>query len=278
MFKSLKSFSTKTRSPLVSFEIQNSIGLITLLNSKKRNALNKEILNQLTEDFSSLENSSKETKTPRVVILAAEGPVFSSGHDLKELKSLPEDQQKEIFTLISNLMLKIQNSSSIVIAEVQGLATAAGCQLAATCDLIIASNKSKFETPGVKVGLFCSTPSVAVSRCIGSKRAMQMLVTGEPIDAQTAKNWGLINEVIENNDNRDELRKATLKLAEHINQFSGEALSFGKKVFYTQNSESSIEEAYKFTSVSMCCNLNFKDAKEGISAFLEKRKPEFNKH
>ena len=275
--KIFKFFSTASSSPLVSYEKLNDIGLITIKNSHKRNALSNEILKQLYEDFNSIDENFNKIQSPRVVILASEGNVFSSGHDLKELNNLSEDKQQEVFEACGKVMLKIQNSNSIVIAEVQGLATAAGCQLAATCDLIIASNKAKFECPGIRLGLFCSTPGVALGRNISPKRAMHMLLTGEPIDAKTAQEWGLVNEVIDDNDNKEILRKNSLKLAEHINQFSGKTLSFGKKVFYSQIAENSIEEAYKFTSVCMANNLNFKETKEGVKSFLEKKKPVFNK-
>ena len=275
--KIIKFFSSVSRSPLVSFEKINDIGFITIKNSQKRNALSSEILKQLDDDLSNIDDNFNKLQSPRVVILSSEGNVFSSGHDLKELYSLPEDKQQEVFSNCGKLMLRIQNSNAIVIAEVQGLATAAGCQLAATCDLIVASNKAKFECPGIRLGLFCSTPGVALGRNISPKRAMHMLVTGEPIDAKTAQEWGLVNEIIENNDDKELLRKGSLKLAEHIVQFSGKTLSFGKKVFYSQMAENSLEEAYKLTSVCMANNLNFKETNEGVKSFLEKKKPVFNK-
>jgi enoyl-CoA hydratase/carnithine racemase len=279
IFKKLFTVHIPKSTNLVSYEMiskTNDIGLITIKNSSKRNALNSEILSDLSSFFENLEQSFKEHISPRVVIITSEGPVFSSGHDLKELNSSSEERQKEIFNLCSKLMFKIQNSNCITIAEVQGLATAAGCQLAATCDLVVASSNAKFETPGVKIGLFCSTPSVALSRVISPKRAMYMLVTGEPIDVKTAKKWGLVNRSVDC-ESREKLREVTLGLAEQINQFSGETLSFGKKVFYSQIGEDNIEDAYRLASVSMCSNFKFRDAKEGIRAFLEKRKPEFNK-
>lgn len=280
------SFSTTTNQSLVSYDLisnNKDIGLITIKNSAKRNALSLNIINDMMAELEKIEYNFKHKNFPRVVIVSTEGTVFSSGHDLKELNSSTEAKQKEIFHKCSDMMIKIENSSSIFIAEVQGLATAAGCQLAATCDLVVASSKAKFETPGVKIGLFCSTPSVALSRAISIKRAMHMLVTGEQIDAQKALNWGLVNEVVDVESIKDEagqrvkLREHTLKLAENINQFSGATLSFGKKVFYNQAEMSSIEDAYGLASVSMCSNISFKDTQEGINAFLQKRKPSFNK-
>lgn len=270
--------------PLVNFELiskNKDIGLLTIKNSKKRNALSYEILSGLINELDKIEINFKENKVPRVVIVNSEGNVFSSGHDLKELAASNEEKKQQIFDACSLLMMKIQNLSSIVVAEVQGLATAAGCQLAATCDLIVASSQAKFETPGVRIGLFCSSPSVALSRAISTKRAMQMLVTGEQISAQKALDWGLVNEVVDvegadEHQQREKLREKTLQLAEHINQYSGETLSFGKKTFYSQVGQNSLQDAYEIAGKAMCTNLCFSDTKEGISAFLQKRKPTFN--
>lgn len=260
---------------LVEFELisnDKDIGLITIKNSSKRNALSEGVLNELYEIVKNIPES------PRVVILASEGTVFSSGHDLKELNKFDEQKQLEIFTKCSKIMTQIVNSDSIFISEVQGLATAAGCQIAATCDLVVASkDKAKFATPGVKIGLFCTTPSVAVSRSISSKRAMQMLLTGEEIDAQTAYNWGLVNYLVDDTDDKSKLREQSLKLANHINQFSGETLKFGKKSFYKQCNIQNLDEAYAFGTNCMVENFAFTDTKEGVNAFIEKRKPNFNK-
>lgn len=284
--KLIKKYFSSNSSPstLVSFDLisQNKdVGLLTIKNSSKRNALSLPILTGLIKEFEQIEKLFQEKNFPRVVILNSEGSVFSSGHDLKELMATPEDQRHSIFDACSNLMMKIQKSSSIVIAEVQGLATAAGCQLAASCDLIVSSSKGKFETPGVRIGLFCSSPSVALARAISSKRAMQMLVTGEQISAQKAQDWGLVNEIVdvENLDEhqqREKLRASSLKFAEHISQYSGEALSFGKRTFYSQIGQTNLENAYDIAGKAMCTNLGFCDTKEGISAFLQKRKPNFN--
>lgn len=274
-----KSFSTS----LEFISKNKDIGLITIKNSKKRNALSYDIICSVISEFEKIESQFKNNNYPRVTILSTEGPVFSSGHDLKELANSNEETRNKIFSLVGKMMMKIQASSSIVIAEVQGLATAAGCQLAATCDLIVASNKASFETPGVKIGLFCSSPAVAVARSISHKRAMQMLVTGLPVSAQTALDWGLVNEICdvgdaEEHSQREKLRAYTLELAEKINQYSGTTLSFGKKTFYEQVAQNNLECAYDLAGKAMCTNLGFKDTKEGISAFLEKRKPNFNKH
>jgi len=284
-FKCSKKLSTiiDKNTNLVSYDIIDSskIGLITIKNSAKRNALNFNIISNLTDTFIKIDSDFKSNKFPRVIILNTEGEVFSSGHDLKELNSFDDNKRKQTFTNFSNLMVLLQKINPIIIAEVQGLATAAGCQLVATCDLVVASSNAKFETPGVKVGLFCSTPSVAIGRTIGSKRAMQMLLTGEHIDCKKAYEWGLVNEIVEienlnSEQAKNKLRENSLKLAEKINKFSYETLSFGKKVFYEQSQKDNIADAYKIACEGMCTNLNFKDTQEGVKAFLEKRKPNFN--
>lgn len=281
-----KFFTSTSISKPVKFELisQNKdIGLLTINKSHKRNALSLDVLDNLILELHKIDKDFKSTNTPRVIILNSEGTVFSSGHDLKELHAFNEEKRKESFIKCNELMLTIEKMNSIVIAEVQGLATAAGCQLAATCDLVVASSKAKFETPGVRIGLFCSTPSVALARAISQKRAMYMLLTGNQISAKTAYDWGLVNEIVDvehvdtAEKQRERLREASLKLAEHINNFSGAALSFGKRTFYTQLSQNKIEDAYEIAGKAMCANLNFEDAKEGISAFIEKRKANFNK-
>jgi enoyl-CoA hydratase/carnithine racemase len=281
----VRKFSTShSNNSLVTYEMistNKDIGLITIKNSKKRNALSLSILDSLNESLNTIEKDFTSKKIPRVVIICSEGGVFSSGHDLKELYSFSQDQKDKTFEACSNLMMSIQKSSSIIIAEVQGLATAAGCQLAASCDLVVASDKAKFETPGVKIGLFCSSPSVALARAVSHKRAMQMLVTGEPISASKAYDWGLVNEIVEvgneeEEKQREKLRVGTLKLAEQINNFSGETLSFGKRIYYSQTGQTNLQSAYEIAGKAMCTNLCFADTQEGISAFLQKRKPKFN--
>ncbi len=268
----------------ISYDIMtpSKIGLITIKNSAKRNALNYNIITNLLETFKKIDLDFHSNKFPRVIILNTEGDIFSSGHDLKELNSFDDTKRKETFEKFSELMLLLQKINPIVIAEIQGLATAAGCQLAATCDLVVASSKGKFETPGVKIGLFCSTPSVALGRAIGTKRAMQMLLTGEPVECSKAYDWGLVNEIVDvnglnNEEARKKLREKSLVLAEKINNFSFETLSFGKKVFYEQMQLEKLEDAYKIACEGMCKNLDFEDTKEGVKSFLEKRKPNFNK-
>jgi enoyl-CoA hydratase/carnithine racemase len=231
-------------------------------------------LNKIEEDH----NSGQAVK---VVIFNANGPVFCSGHDLKELSASSSEKRTEIFNLCSQMMMKIKDISPIVIAEVNGVAAAAGAQLVASCDLVVASSKSSFSTPGIKFGLFCTTPGVEVGRVISKKRAMQMLVTGESIDANTALNWGLINLVadVSKTTNHDEenrqLREETMKIVKSILSHSGKVLSYGKKAFYHQVEISQNKNAYQYAEGCMVENLNFDDTQEGIRAFVEKRKPNF---
>ena len=196
----LKYFSSNTSTTsLLSYELiskNKDIGLLTIKNSSKRNALSYEILSGLVNQLQQIESDFSKNKFPRVLIISSEGSVFSSGHDLKELNN-SHVLKIIVFDSASDVMMLLQKLSPIVIAEIQGLATAAGCQLAASCDLIVASSKAKFETPGVRIGLFCSSPSVALSRAISQKRAMHMLVTGEQINAIKAQDWGLVNEVVD---------------------------------------------------------------------------------
>jgi enoyl-CoA hydratase/carnithine racemase len=202
----------------------------------------------------------------RIVILAAAGKVFCAGHDLSEMVGCTVAEYRKLFDTCTELMQKIQSIPQPVIAEVQGVASAAGCQLAATCDLIVAAEEAAFATPGVRIGLFCSTPMVALTRAIGRKRAMQMLLTGEAIDAETAAEWGLVNFIVPAN----ELRDATLTLAKRIAEASPFTVGIGKHAFYSQI-DLDQQLAYKLTKEVMTNNAMAADAQEGISAFLEKR-------
>src|SRR5207302_10321715 len=198
----------------------------------------------------------------RVVILAAAGKVFCSGHDLSEMTARNVVEYRHIFDVCTRLMEKIQSIPQPVIAEVQGLATAAGCQLVATCDLAVASDQAAFATPGVKIGLFCTTPMVAVSRAVGRKRALQMLLTGEMVDAITAADWGLINLVVP----AEELAEATRKLATQIAKASSLTVALGKEAFYAQL-DLDQPKAYAYAKEVMSMNSLALDAQEEISAF-----------
>ena len=255
------------------------ISIITLNNPQKRNALSFEMLTELKNEITNINNNYQNGKSS-LVILSAEGNVYSSGHDLKQINSSTEVKQKEIFAHAEEVCLSIRNSKSIFIAEVFGLAAAAGCQLSSACDLTIASNLSAFSCPGIKVGLYCSTPGVPLSRLVSPKQAMHLLLTGDTIDAQKAYEWGLISSIISVNSGKDYLeqreilRKATLEYAEKISKYSSQSLSLGKETFYKQL-EMPISDSYNYASKAMAKNLTFEDCKEGISSFIEKRKPNF---
>tara|TARA_Y100000591_G_scaffold311542_1_gene315062 strand:+ start:696 stop:1487 length:792 start_codon:yes stop_codon:yes gene_type:complete len=245
---------------------------LTMNNLDQKNALSEEMISVLKDE---LEDASSD-RSSRVIVLAANGNVFSSGHDLKEITAARENDDsgeaffKKLFDHCSTLMQLIVDSPQPVIAEVDGIATAAGCQLVASCDLAIASTESKFATPGVNIGLFCSTPMVALSRNVQKKNAMEMLLTGDFINAKKAKEIGLINNVVEKEDLLEEVNI----LAEKIASKSSMTVSIGKRAFYAQ-AEMDLSEAYKHTSKIMSDNLLKDDAKEGIDAFIEKRKPDW---
>jgi enoyl-CoA hydratase/carnithine racemase len=204
----------------------------------------------------------------RVLILAATGKVFSAGHDLSEMVGRDINEYRRLFDVCTELMTKLQSIPQPVIAEVQGIATAAGCQLVATCDLAIAAEGAAFATPGVRIGLFCTTPMVALSRVIGRKRALEMLLTGEPIDAHRAADWGLVNRVVA----EAQLRSETHQLADRIAKASDLVVALGKQAFYTQV-DLDQPKAYAYAKEVMSMNSLAHDAQEGISSFLEKRSP-----
>ena len=225
-------------------------------------------LNTLTSLIECFKNFHDDEKT-KVIIIEGSGKGFSAGHDLKEINFLKgKPDYKKLFDLCSELMMMIVNNNKPVIAKVHGAAFAAGCQLVATCDLALSTNDAIFATPGVNIGLFCSTPMVAVSRNVSRKKTMKMLLTGKPINAQHAKEIGLINDHFKNS----RLEEEVSKLAETIASKSNKVVKIGKKAFYKQL-EMPLSEAYKYTSEVMSENMMALDAKEGISAFLEKRIP-----
>ena len=243
----------------------NGISRIKLNEPSTYNSLSLNTLESLIESFKNF-NDDEKTK---VIIIEGSGKGFSAGHNLKEINSLKgESDYKKLFNLCSELMIAIINNNKPVIAKVHGAAFAAGCQLVATCDLALSTDDAIFATPGVNLGLFCSTPMVAVSRNVNQKKTMKMLLTGESITAQHAKEIGLINDHFENS----KLEEEVYKLAETIASKSNKVVKIGKKAFYKQL-EMPLEEAYKYTSEVMTENMMALDAKEGISAFLEKRIP-----
>jgi enoyl-CoA hydratase/carnithine racemase len=233
---------------------------ITLNRPDRRNALSLELMRELQRAL--------EEAAGRVVVIAGAGPAFSAGHDLTELTACVGDDAAELFTTCSTLMTAVQSIPQPVIAQVHGVATAAGCQLVASCDLAIATTDARFATPGVRIGLFCSTPMVPLSRSIGPKRAMQMLLTGDLIDACTAVEWGLINEAVA----PDALGATVTALANRIAEASPMVLALGKRTFYEQTGLPQ-PDAYELASKVMTENAATDDAHEGIAAFLEKRRP-----
>ncbi|MFB3812678.1 MAG: enoyl-CoA hydratase [Terriglobales bacterium] len=246
----------------VLFSTEGPIGIITLDRPNRRNALSLQLMRELIDCFDQLGRN----RELRAAILAAEGKVFSSGHDLSEIVGGDINAQRRTFDVCVELMEKIQSIPQPVIAEVQGIATAAGCQLVATCDLAIAVEEAAFATPGVKIGLFCTTPMVALSRAIGRKRALQMLLTGEMVPARTAMEWGLVNAVVP----ASQLKEETRKLANHIAAASPLTLAIGKQAYYTQI-DLDQPKAYAYAKEVMSMNALAADAQEGISAFLGKR-------
>jgi len=236
--------------------------ILTLNQPERRNALSLAMMRALIDALTHLEPHI------RVLILAAEGPAFSAGHDLKEMRGRTLPDYREIFDACTELMLTLHRIPQPVIAEVQGIATAAGCQLVAACDLALAADTATFATPGVKIGLFCSTPMVELSRSIGRKRALEMLLTGRPITAALAVEWGLINQAVP----QKMLRTATLELAESIAAGARHTVTIGKQSFY-QHAELDLAAAYHLTKEVMSLNATAPDAQEGIGAFLEKRTP-----
>ena len=236
--------------------------VVTLNRPQRRNALSLELMQELIDCLDGLGRD----RVTRAVILAAAGKVFCSGHDLSEMTGRDINDYRRLFDVCTELMTKIQTIPQPVIAEVQGIATAAGCQLVATCDLAVASDQAAFATPGVRIGLFCTTPMVALSRAVGRKRALQMLLTGELVDAATAADWGLINQVVP----ADELQAATRKLACRIADASTLTVALGKQAYYTQI-DLDQSKAYAYAKEVMSLNSLAADAQEGIAAFLEKR-------
>ncbi|XP_069483882.1 enoyl-CoA hydratase domain-containing protein 3, mitochondrial [Ambystoma mexicanum] len=237
---------------------------IILNNPQKRNALSFAMLQSLQCDLL----HDLENRKLRVIIISAEGPVFSSGHDLKELASQGMEHQTRMFSTCAEVMTSIQEIPVPVIAMVDGLATAAGCQLVASCDLAVASPRSRFATPGVNVGLFCSTPAVALGRTVPGKVALEMLFTGEPISAQDALLHGLLSKVVP----EEKLEEETMNIAERICSTSRPVVALGKAIYYKQMAED-VASAYRTASQGMVDNLALKDGREGIEAFFQKRKP-----
>ena len=238
------------------------VAAITMNRPERRNALSLELMLELIACLEEIERD----EAVRAVILRGAGKVFCSGHDLSQMTGRNINEYRRIFDVCTELMSKIQEIPQPVIAEVHGIATAAGCQLVASCDLAVAAEEAAFATPGVRIGLFCTTPMVALTRAIGRKRALQMLLTGELVDARTAAEWGLVNQVVPTG----ELRAATEKLAAKIAEASSLVVGLGKQAFYTQI-DLDQPKAYAYAKEVMSMNALAADAQEGMSAFLGKR-------
>ena len=259
-------------SPILLRDDLEGIAVLTLNRPHSRNTLSQAMLEALGDAFTAIAHD----RSVRAVVLAANGPAFSAGHDLKELNQHRGDDDRgreyfrQIMSLCSGVMQQIVTLPQPVIAAVQATATAAGCQLVASCDLAIASADAKFATPGVNIGLFCSTPMVALSRNVGRKAAMEMLLTGEMISAPDAARIGLVNHVVAPGSERDE----ALNLAKKIAAKSALTIKIGKEAFYRQL-EMPLADAYRYASEVMVENMLARDAEEGIGAFIEKRHPKW---
>ncbi len=246
---------------------QKGVAVITLVRQETYNTLALDTLSALKNLLHSMATST----SIRVIVIGAEGKAFSTGHDLKEIGKKSEKNFLEtLFAECTELMLSIQRQPQPVIGQVQGIATAAGCQLVASCDLVIASRKAQFATNGINNGLYCATPSVALSRTIQPKHALEMLLTGDFIDAEQAMQLGLVNKVVDEEFLQDE----TLSLAENLASKSNYALQLGKRSFYNQIGLD-LEQAYRATSSELIANILSEDGQEGIKAFIEKRAPKW---
>jgi len=251
--------------PLVLRNDLKGVATLTLNRPQQRNALSVGLMSSLEAEIANIAND----ETVRAVVIAANGPAFCAGHDLKEIRANPGSANYQaLFEQCSRLMLAITRLPQPVIARVHALATAAGCQLVATCDLAVAGRSAWFATPGVQIGLFCSTPMVALSRNVGRKQAMEMLLTGERVAAEQAERWGLINKVVDD----EMLDQAIAGLTAKLTSKSSLTLAIGKEAFYAQI-DMDVEAAYAHASQTMTRNMLARDAEEGIDAFLEKRTP-----
>ena len=264
--------ATTPQPPMLLRETLGSISVLTLNRPEARNSLSEGLIAELHATLREIHDDSKV----RAVVIAANGPAFSSGHDVKELTARRTDADRgrayfaEIMNACSAMMQAIVHLPKPVVAAVHGVATAAGCQLVASCDLAVASEAATFATPGVDIGLFCSTPMVALSRNVPRKQAMEMLLTGEPVSAATARDIGLVNRVVATGTERD----AAIALAEKVALKSAYTIKLGKAAFYRQ-AEMNLADAYRYAAAVMTENMMARDAEEGIGAFIEKREPKW---
>jgi enoyl-CoA hydratase/carnithine racemase len=258
--------ATLAAAPSLLLETQGGVCRLSLNRPDRRNALSRELLSELESALRKI----AEDPAIRIVVLSATGPVCSSGHDLKEMTGCTSHQYRELFGLCSRVMQHLRKLPQPVIARVQGLATAAGCQLVAACDLVVAAEEAAFATPGVKIGLFCTTPMVPLVRAIPAKPALEMLFTGKPISARRAYELGLVNRVVP----AEQLDRAVQEYVDAILTSSPLTLAIGKAAFYDQLALDE-ETAYERATEVMSDNASKQDAQEGISAFLQKRQPEW---
>jgi enoyl-CoA hydratase/carnithine racemase len=265
--------AAKSPSPVLLRRTIGSIRVLTLNRPASRNSLSEE----LTAELHAALTDAGDDKAVRAVVIAASGQVFSAGHDMKQLTARRSDPDRgrayfaQVMNACSAMMQTIVRLPKPVVSAVQGIATAAGCQLVASCDLAVASEAASFATPGVDIGLFCSTPMVALSRNVPRKQAMEMLLTGEPVSAARAREIGLINHVVPAGSELD----AAIALAEKVALKSAYAIKLGKAAFYNQ-AEMSLADAYRYAAEVMAENMMARDAEEGIGAFIEKREPKWH--
>ena len=258
--------------PILLSTVHDHIAVLTLNRPKARNSLSEALLAALQASLDMM----SDDRSVRAIVLAANGPVFSAGHDMKEMSARRADPDRgkayfaELITTCSRMMQTIVMSPKPVIAAVEGVATAAGCQLVASCDLAVASEASRFSTPGVNIGLFCSTPMVALTRNVPRKHAMEMLLTGEAISAERARELGLVNRVVPAGQEHE----AAIALAQKVALKSAYTVKLGKEAFYRQ-AEMNLADAYRYAAEVMTENMMARDAEEGIGAFIEKREPKW---
>jgi enoyl-CoA hydratase/carnithine racemase len=253
--------------PILLRDDLNGVATLTLNRPQHRNALSVGLMSALEAELAAITTDD----SVRAVVIAANGPAFCAGHDMKEMRANPDERYYlDLFEQCSRMMLAITRLRQPVIARVHALATAAGCQLVATCDLAVAARSAWFATPGVHIGLFCSTPMVPLSRNVGRKQAMEMLLLGDKVEAEQAEAWGLINKVVDDQKLDETIAVMTAKLTSK----SALTLAIGKQAFYEQI-DMDVEAAYAYASQTMTRNMLARDAKEGIDAFLEKRDPKW---
>jgi len=263
----MQATSTPVAERILTRTDSNGVATLTLNRPAQYNALSEELL---AETIAALESIEKDAAV-RVVVIAGAGTAFCAGHDLKQMRANPsQDYYRKLFAQCSRMMLAVARIPQPVIARVHGIATAAGCQLVAQCDLAVASDNARFAVSGINVGLFCSTPSVPLGRNVLRKQAMEMLLTGDFIDASTAKDYGLVNRVVP----LERLDAEVSALAQRILDKSAVAVATGKRMFYKQI-EMGLEGAYQYAAETMACNMMAEDASLGIDAFMQKRKPEW---